>query len=38
MDESARREFLCMVASDQNRGDPTGWFDKVYRNAQGDLK
>ncbi len=38
MDESARREFLCMVASYQNRGDPTGWFDKVYRNAQGDLK
>ncbi|TCV84135.1 class I SAM-dependent methyltransferase [Sulfurirhabdus autotrophica] len=38
MDEAARREFLSMVASYQNRGDPTGWFDKVYRDAQGDFR
>ena len=38
MDESTRREFLRMVASYQHRGDPSGWFDKVYRDAQGDLK
>lgn len=25
-----------MVASYRSRGDPTGWFDKVYRDAQGD--
>ena len=38
MDEAARREFLSMVASYQNCGDPTGWFDIVYRNAQGDFR
>ena len=37
MDETARREFLRMVASYRERGDPTGWFDKVYRDAQGDI-
>ena len=37
MDETARREFLRMVASYQDRGDPTGWFDKVYRDAQGNI-
>jgi SAM-dependent methyltransferase len=38
MDETARREFVRMVASYQDRGDPTGWFDKVYRDAQGDVR
>ena len=38
MDETARREFLGMVASYQNRGDPTGWFDKFYRDATGDFR
>ena len=38
MDESDRREFLNMVASHQKRGDPTGWCDKVYRDAQGDYR
>jgi len=38
MDESARREFLHMVASYQKRGDPTGWCDNVYRDADGDFR
>ncbi len=38
MDETARREFLRMVASFQDRGDPTGWCDQVYRAAQGDFR
>ena len=38
MDETARREFLRMVASYQDRGDPTGWCDQVYRAAQGDFR
>ena len=37
MDDAARRKFLQMVASYQNRGDPTGWFEHVYRDAQGDF-
>lgn len=36
MDDTARREFLQMVAAYQNRGDPTGWFEHVYRDARGD--
>jgi methyltransferase family protein len=36
MDEEARRQFLSMVASYQNRGDPYGWCDTVYRDAEGD--
>lgn len=38
MDEKARHEFLQMVASYQKRGDPTGWCDKVYRDAGGDFR
>lgn len=38
MGETARREFLHMVASYQNRGDPTGWLDQFYRDAQGDFR
>ena len=38
MEENARREFLRMVDSYQSRGDPTGWFDNVYRDAQGDFR
>jgi SAM-dependent methyltransferase len=38
MDTAARREFLNMVASHQQRGDPTGWCDKVYRDARGDYR
>jgi len=38
MDETARREFLRMVANYQDRGDPTGWCDQVYRAAQGDFR
>lgn len=37
MDAAARRQFLQMVESYQSRGDPTGWFDNVYRDAQGDV-
>lgn len=38
MDEKSRLEFLRMVASYQSRGDPTGWFENVYRDAQGDFR
>ena len=38
MDETARREFQRMVASYQDRGDPTGWCDQVYRGAHGDFR
>jgi SAM-dependent methyltransferase len=38
MDEAARREFLRMVASYQERGDPIGWCENVYRDADGDVK
>ena len=38
MDEKARHEFLRMGASYQNRGDPTGWCDNVYRDADGDFR
>jgi len=27
-----------MVSSYQDRGDPTGWFDQIYRDAQGDIR
>jgi SAM-dependent methyltransferase len=36
MDEAARREFLSMVAQYRDRGDPYGWCDTVYRDAEGD--
>lgn len=35
MDDEARREFLRMVASHQQRDEPYGWCDKVYRDAGG---
>jgi len=38
MNDAAKREFLDMVASYQKRRDPTGWFDNVYRAAQGDVR
>lgn len=37
MDDAAKRKFLHMVDSYQKRGDPTGWFENVYRDAQGDF-
>lgn len=36
MDDAARRKFIAMVESYQRRGDPSGWFDQVYRDARGD--
>ena len=38
MAKKNRLEFLQMVASYQSRGDPTGWFENVYRDAQGDFR
>ncbi len=38
MDKAGRREFLHMVSSHQERGDPTGWCDQVYRGAHGDFR
>ena len=38
MDDAARRKFLRKVDPYQKRGDPTGWFENVYRDAQGDFK
>ncbi|MES2366181.1 MAG: class I SAM-dependent methyltransferase [Pseudomonadota bacterium] len=37
MDEAARREFLRMVRAHQERGDPSGWCDQVYRDVDGDF-
>lgn len=37
MDESARSKFLSMVKAHQDRGDPSGWCDQVYRDAGGDV-
>lgn len=37
MDDDARRKFLLMVDTYQKRGDPTGWFENVYRDAHGDF-
>ena len=37
MDEAARRKFLNMVKAHQDRGDPSGWCDQVYRDAGGDF-
>lgn len=37
MDEAARREFLRMVKAHQERGDPSGWCDQVYRDVDGDF-
>lgn len=36
MTVTARQKFLQMVASYQQRGDPSGWCDQVYRDANGD--
>lgn len=36
MDETARREFLRMVAEHHQRGDISGWCENVYRDAEGD--
>lgn len=36
MADTARQKFLQMVASYQQRGDPSGWCDQVYRDADGD--
>lgn len=37
MDEATRREFLRMVRAHQERGDPSGWCDQVYRDVDGDF-
>jgi len=37
MDEAARRKFLNLVKAHQDRGDPSGWCDQVYRDAGGDF-
>ena len=37
MDEVARNKFLSMVRAHQERGDPSGWCDQVYRDAGGDV-
>src|SRR5574337_843354 len=36
MDEAARRKFLSMVTAYRDSGDPYGWCDSVYRDAEGD--
>ena len=38
MDEVARSKFLNMVKAHQERGDPCGWCDQVYRDAAGDVR
>ncbi|MFY9328545.1 MAG: class I SAM-dependent methyltransferase [Georgfuchsia sp.] len=38
MDETARLELLRKVASYRQRGDPSGWCEEVYRDAEGDFK
>jgi SAM-dependent methyltransferase len=37
MDASARSKFLGMVRAHQDRGDPSGWCDQVYKDANGDV-
>jgi SAM-dependent methyltransferase len=37
MDDAARREFLRRVKAHQERGDPSGWCDQVYRDVDGDF-
>jgi hypothetical protein len=37
MDETARREFLRMVAEHHQRGDVSGWCENVYRVTAVDL-
>ena len=38
MNDAERRKFLNMVISHQKRGDPSGWCDRVYQDAQGDFR
>lgn len=36
MDEFDPEKYREMVRSYQEKGDPTGWFDSIYRSAKGD--
>lgn len=38
MDTSTRSKFLEMVKAHQDRDDPSGWCDQVYRDANGDVR
>lgn len=38
MDDPVRRKFLQMVETYQQRDDPSGWCDQVYRDAGGDYR
>lgn len=37
MDDATRRQFIDWVRDFQVRGDPSGWCDQVYRDANGDV-
>jgi hypothetical protein len=36
MNESARNKFLNRVKAYQDRDDPSGWCEQVYRDANGE--
>lgn len=38
MNDEARQEFLRRVEESRRRGDPSGWCESVYREADGDFR